>query len=345
MDRRAHRALRRGAAGGRRVSGGVSVTTAPTSRRAEATRWIAGLHDELTSFFGRLDRGGTFTEDRWERPGGGGGVARVMTDGVTFEKAGINRSAVMGVLPAAAATRLGGQGAASGTTQFFATGVSLVVHPRSPKVPTVHLNVRYFELTDEHGELTDSWYGGGTDLTPFYPHHDDPRQFHTALKTMADRHHASFYPAHKKWCDEYFVNTHRENEARGCGGIFFDHLRADDASHGLDFETLGAYVTDVARVLRHAYEPIVERRRDEPFTEAEREFQLVRRGRYVEFNLVHDRGTIFGLQTNARVESVLMSLPPLAMWQYAPRYSPDSFEARLLEMLKPREWATDAAGV
>jgi coproporphyrinogen III oxidase len=128
------------------------------------------------------------------------------------------------------------------------------------------------------------------------------------------------------------------------GGIFFDHLRADDASHGLDFETLGAYVTDVARVLRQAYEPIVDRRREEPFSEAEREFQLVRRGRYVEFNLVHDRGTIFGLQTNARVESVLMSLPPLAMWQYAPRYSPDSFEARLLEMLKPREWATDAAG-
>jgi coproporphyrinogen III oxidase len=315
------------------------------SRRGDATRWIAGLHDELTSFFGRLDRGGTFTEDRWERPGGGGGVARVMTDGVTFEKAGINRSAVMGELPASAAKRLGGQGAATGTTHFFATGVSLVVHPRSPKVPTVHLNVRYFELTDEHGELTDSWYGGGTDLTPFYPHAEDARQFHGALKTMADRHHPSFYPAHKKWCDEYFVNSHRENEARGVGGIFFDHLRADDASHGLDFETLGAYVTDVARVLRQAYEPIVDRRRDEPFSEAEREFQLVRRGRYVEFNLVHDRGTIFGLQTNARVESVLMSLPPLAMWQYAPRYSPDSFEARLLEMLKPREWATDAAGV
>jgi coproporphyrinogen III oxidase len=315
-----------------------------TTRRAEATRWIAGLHDELTSFFGRLDRGGTFTEDRWERPGGGGGVARVMTDGVTFEKAGINRSAVMGELPPAAAKRLGGEGASEGTTHFFATGVSLVVHPRSPKVPTVHLNVRYFELTNAQGDLTDSWYGGGTDLTPFYPHEADARDFHRALQAMCNRHHVAFYPAHKAWCDDYFVNTHRDNEARGVGGIFYDHLRAGDPSHGLDREAVTGYVTDVARVLRHAYEPIVDRRRDESFTEAEREFQLVRRGRYVEFNLVHDRGTVFGLQTNARVESVLMSLPPIAMWHYAPRYTPDSFEARLLHMLKPRDWATDVAG-
>lgn len=312
------------------------------SRRAEATRWIAGLHDELTSFFGRLDRGGTFTEDRWERPGGGGGVARVMTDGRTFEKAGINRSAVMGDLPELAARRLGGHGAAMGATRFFATGVSLVVHPRSPHVPTVHLNVRYFELTDEAGNLTDAWFGGGTDLTPFQPHADDARHFHRALRAMCDRHHASFYPQFKTWCDEYFVNTHRENEARGVGGIFFDHLRPDDAAHGLDLDAVTAFVSDVARVLRAAYEPIVTTRRDQPFGEAEREFQLVRRGRYVEFNLVHDRGTVFGLQTAARVESVLMSLPPLAMWQYAPRYAPDSNEARLLAMLAPRAWADDA---
>lgn len=318
--------------------------SAVVTRRAEATRWIAGLHDELTSFFGRLDCGGTFTEDRWERPGGGGGVARVMTDGVTFEKAGINRSAVMGALPDAAARRLGGQGAVVGTTHFFATGVSLVVHPRSPKVPTVHLNVRYFELTDEHGTLTDNWFGGGTDLTPFYPHEADGTTFHTALKDMADRHHPRFYPDYKQWCDTYFVNVHRDNEARGVGGVFFDHLRPDDPAHGLSHDAVQAFASDVARVLRHAYEPIVERRRNEAFSAAEREFQLVRRGRYVEFNLVHDRGTIFGLQTNARVESVLMSLPPLAMWQYAPRYSPDSFEARLLRMLKPRDWATDVAG-
>lgn len=312
-----------------------------SSRRAEATRWIAGLHDELTSFFGRLDRGGTFAEDRWERPGGGGGVARVMTDGVTFEKAGVNRSAVMGELPELAARRLGGHGAAAGATRFFATGTSLVIHPRSPKIPTVHLNVRYFELTDEEGNLTDCWYGGGTDLTPFYPYPDDARHFHCALKAMSDAHHPALHPKFKTWCDEYFVNTHRGNEARGVGGIFFDHVRADDPAHGLNHAAVTSFVSDVARVLRHAYEPIVERRRDEAFTPAEREFQLVRRGRYVEFNLVHDRGTVFGLQTQARVESVLMSLPPLAMWQYAPRYAADSFEARLIQMLEPRDWTTN----
>ncbi|MFN5597927.1 MAG: oxygen-dependent coproporphyrinogen oxidase [Gemmatimonas sp.] len=316
----------------------------PSNRRGEVIRWIAGLHDELTSFFGRLDRGGTFIEDRWERPGGGGGVARVMTDGVTFEKAGINRSAVMGVLPEAAARRLGGRGAMQGTTHFFATGVSLVIHPRSPKVPTVHLNVRYFELTDEHGQLTDCWFGGGTDLTPFYPHVEDAQGFHVALRDMCDRHHTSFYPRFKQWCDEYFVNVHRDNEARGVGAQMVKEHPAHEPSHGLDFEATQAFVTDVARVLRQAYEPIVNRRRHDAFNEAEREFQLVRRGRYVEFNLVHDRGTTFGLQTNARVESVLMSLPPVAMWHYAPRYSPDSFEARLLRMLEPRDWVADVAG-
>lgn len=321
-----------------------AIAPSQVSRRGEITRWIAGLHDEITSFFGRLDGGGTFLEDRWERPGGGGGVARVMTDGITFEKAGINRSAVMGELPELAARRLGGRGAAAGATHFFATGVSLVIHPRSPMVPTVHLNVRYFELTDEQGQITDSWFGGGTDLTPFYPHEEDPRTFHSALKTMADRHHRQLYPAFKQWCDEYFVNVHRDGEARGTGGIFFDHLRPDDERFAMSFEATQAFVTDVARVLRQAYEPIVERRRHEAFGQAEREFQLVRRGRYAEFNLVHDRGTTFGLQTNARVESVLMSLPPLAMWQYAPRYAPGSFEARLLTMLAPRDWTTDITG-
>ncbi len=314
------------------------------SRRAEATRWISGLHDELTSFFGRLDDGGTFAEDRWERPGGGGGVARVITEGSTFEKAGVNRSAVMGELPPAAASRLGGSGAADGATNFFVTGTSLVVHPRSPMIPTVHLNVRYFELADSNGEITDSWFGGGTDLTPFYPNPDDIALFHRSIQEMCDRHHSSFYPVFKKQCDEYFVNTHRENEARGVGGIFFDHLRADKEGHQLGHEALGAFVTDVARILRCAYEPIVERRRHESYGKAERDFQLMRRGRYVEFNLVHDRGTSFGLHTNARIESVLMSLPPLAMWRYAPRFALESFETRLLEMLKPRDWAASTSG-
>ena len=321
----------------------IATNMTTVSRRVDAKRWIAGLHDELTSFFGRLDRGGTFSEDRWERPGGGGGVARVMTAGVTFEKAGINRSAEMGELPELAARRLGGHGAVAGATHFFATGVSLVVHPRSPMIPTVHLNVRYFELTDESGQITDSWFAGATDLTPSYPHHEDAATFHRGLRAMCDKHHAGFYPEFKKRCDEYFVNVHRNNEARGIGGVFFDHLRADDPSHQLSHDLISSFVSDVARVLRQTYEPIVERRRHEPFMPAHRDFQLVRRGRYVEFNLVHDRGTIFGLQTQARIESVLMSLPPLAMWQSAPRYAPDSFEAQLVQMLEPRDWAADVS--
>ncbi len=303
------------------------------SRRADAVRWIAGLYDELTSFFGRLDGGGTFAEDRWERPGGGSGVTRVMTDGETFEKAGITRSAVVGVY----------SGTAAGATHFFATGVSLVVHPHSPMLPAVHLNVRYFELTDDAGQLTDSWYGGGTDLTPFYPHEDDAVLFHRALRTVCDRHHVRFYPEFKRTCDEVLVNTHRDNEARGIGGICFDHLQPS-ADNALTPEQIAAFVTDVARSLHLAYEPIVHKRRDEPFAASDREFQLVRRGRYVEFNLLHDRSTLLGLETDARVECVLMSLPPLAMWQYAPRYAAGSVEARLISMLVPRDWTSDGAG-
>ena len=212
-------------------------------------------------------------------------------------------------------------------------------------IPTVHLNVRYFELADSNGDITDSWFGGGTDLTPFYPNSDDAALFHRSIQTMCDRHHPSFYPMFKKQCDDYFVNTHRDNEARGVGGIFFDHLRPNDDAHTLNHEALNAFVTDVARVLRNAYEPIVERRRRDTYGQAERDFQLMRRGRYVEFNLVHDRGTSFGLHTNARIESVLMSLPPLAMWRYSPRFAPDSFETRLLEMLKPRDWVASTSGV
>jgi coproporphyrinogen III oxidase len=315
-----------------------TATADATSRRGEATRWIAGLHDELTALFGRLDQGGTFIEDRWERPGGGGGVSRVLIEGTTFEKAGINRSTVLGELPEAAARRLGGRGASEGSTHFFATGVSLVVHPRSPMVPTVHLNVRYFELTDSEGQVTDAWFGGGTDITPFYPHRDDVAHFHAALKRACDLHHASFYDRFKAWCDEYFVNVHRDNEPRGCGGVFFDHLRPDGPDHGLGVDALQAFVSEIGRVLRDAYGPIVDRRRHEAYGERERDFQLWRRGRYVEFNLVHERGTTFGLQTNARIESVLMSLPPLAGWKYAPRFEPGTFEAHLLDMLRPQQW-------
>ena len=304
--------------------------------REEVTARIEHLHDEATELFTGLDRGGSFGEDRWERNGGGGGVSRLLTEGLTFEKAGINRSAVSGTLQPQVAQRIGARTGADEVT-FFATGLSLVVHPRSPMVPTVHLNVRYFEIGTASGEVRDAWFGGGTDLTPTYPYPEDAAHFHRALKQACDRHHPSFYSRFKTWCDHYFVNTHRSDERRGVGGIFFDNLR--DGEAGLCQDRLLSFVADVGGVLAAAYAPLVERRRDEKYGERERRFQLARRGRYVEFNLVHDRGTLFGLQTGARVDSVLMSLPPLAAWEATGRYPADSFEARLLAMLEPREWA------
>ncbi len=309
-----------------------AVTATPVRERVSAL--MARLHDEMTECFTRLDGAGAFREDRWDRPGGGGGVARVLSEGATFEKAGINRSEVTGELPPGAAARLGARSGEA--TRFYATGMSLVVHPRSPMVPTVHLNVRYFDLTDETGQTLDRWLGGGTDLTPTYPFADDAVHFHRALKAICDRHHPTFYPRFKTWCDHYFVNAHRNDERRGVGGVFFDNLR--DGESGLALDRLLAFVADLGRALPAAYQPIVERRRDLPYGERERRFQLARRGRYVEFNLVHDRGTVFGLQTSARIESVLMSLPPLAAWEYAPEYPPGSFEAELLRMLEPRDW-------
>lgn len=307
-----------------------------SSFRAGATAWIAGLHDDVTCFFTELDGGGAFREDRWDRPGGGGGVTRVLTDGVTFEKAGINRSAVDGEATAAMLDKLQVRLPAGTRADFFATGVSLVVHPRSPRVPTVHLNVRYFELTGPDGEVLDAWFGGGTDLTPYYPAADEARHFHRVLRDACDRHHPALHPRFKRWCDDYFVNSHRGGERRGVGGIFFDHLRAGD--EGLSHEALHRFVDDVGRVLPDAYGPVVARTRELPWGERERQFQLVRRGRYVEFNLVHDRGTIFGLQTGARIESVLMSLPPLAAWHYVDDYAEGSFERELLRQLQPRDW-------
>lgn len=311
------------------------------NRRAKATAWIADLHDQTTSLFARLDHGGAFAEDRWLRPGGGGGVTRVLHDGVTFEKAGVNRSAVEGVLSPAALARLGARVPAGEEFAFFATGLSVVAHPRSPRVPTVHLNVRYFELTDATGEVRDAWFGGGTDLTPMYPCADDARTFHRTLRATCDAHHHSFYPRYKAWCDDYFRNTHRANEARGVGGIFFDHLRPNEDVSGLDDTGLFAFCGDVARSLRSSYAPIVEARRDAPTNAAERSLQLTRRGRYAEFNLLHDRGTVFGLQTGARVESVLMSLPPLAQWIYTSEGTPDPLGAALAAMLVPRDWAAE----
>jgi coproporphyrinogen III oxidase len=311
----------------------VTITTA----RARIASTIEALHDEATRFFAALDGGGSFREDTWARPGGGGGVSRVLADGAVFEKCGVNRSVVEGLMPPQMAQRLGASIGGQLESAFFVAGLSIVAHPRNPKVPTVHLNVRYFEIAAPDGAVLDAWFGGGTDLTPTYPYPEDAVHFHRALKAVCDRHHASFYPRFKAWCDNYFVNLHRGEERRGVGGVFFDHLRAGDS--GLGAEPLLEFVVDVGRALPSAYGPIAERRGREPYGERERRLQLTRRGRYVEFNLVHDRGTLFGLQTNARIESVLMSLPPLAAWEYAPSYEAGSIEAELLAMLEPRNWA------
>ncbi|MEO8333546.1 MAG: oxygen-dependent coproporphyrinogen oxidase [bacterium] len=320
---------------------GYRAPTPAHSRRAQATAWIADLHEDACALVARLDGGGEFQEDVWKRDGGGGGVTRVLTEGVTFEKAGVNRSAVEGVLPAAAAARLGGRMSSGEPANFFATGLSLVLHPRSPRIPTVHLNVRYFELVDESGELRDAWFGGGTDLTPTYPSPDDARVFHRELRAICDVHHTSLYPRFKAACDDYFRNTHRGGEARGIGGIFFDHVRPNEEISSLDVGALFAFVGDAARSLHRTYASIVERRRATTYGERERSLQLNRRARYAEFNLLHDRGTLFGLQTGARVESVLMSLPPAAQWTYPKSGAEDVLSAALTAMLIPRDWASE----
>ncbi len=324
---------------------------APEDARARAAAWTAAVHEEITRLLAALDGGGAFAEEAWARDGGGGGVSRLMTEGRTFEKAGVNRSTVHGTLPAAARRRLGGRagGDADAPVDFFATGVSVVVHPRSPMVPTVHLNVRYFELSDAAG-VVDRWFGGGTDLTPTYPHADDARHFHRALARACAPFGGAVYAGAKAWCDDYFVNAHRaggdgHGERRGVGGLFYDHVRPDEGlAAGLDAPALHALSVAVGTVLADAYAPVVERRRREGYGPAERALQLARRGRYAEFNLLHDRGTLFGLQTGARVDRVLLPLPPLAAWGAPAEPARDPLAARLRAMLVPRDWLADAPG-
>lgn len=328
-------------------------TLAATDDRARATAWTIAVHDEITRLLTALDGGGTFAEQAWSRGGGGGGVSRLLSEGRVFEKAGVNRSAVHGSLPAVVRRRLGGRlppGAdPEAAVQFFATGVSVVVHPRSPMVPTVHLNVRYFELAGAAGEVVDRWFGGGTDLTPTYPYAEDARHFHRALSATCAPFGAGVYARTKAWCDDYFVNAHRraadgQGERRGVGGMFYDHVRpGEELAAGLDVRALHALSVAVGTALGDAYAPIVERRRGEPYGAPERALQLERRGRYAEFNLLHDRGTLFGLQTGARVESVLMSLPPVAAWGDGGACPDEALGARLRAMLLPRDWLVDGA--
>ena len=323
-----------------------------------AIELVAALQDRFCERVVALERsvaerGGerapaAFAVDAWDSEAdplsiAGGGSTRVIADGAVFEKGGVNTSVVTGTRlpPSVVAQRpeLAGHG-------FFATGVSVVLHPWNPYAPTAHCNFRYFEAVAPDGTRSAWWFGGGADLTPYYPKLDDVRHFHATLRAACDRHDPQFYPAFKAWCDRYFYLKHRR-ETRGVGGIFYDYLDADGFGEGdarmpfgaaRDSATLHAFMADAGAAFADAYLPIVERRVHDPYGERERAFQLVRRGRYVEFNLVYDRGTHFGLQSGGRTESILMSMPPLARWAYNEVPAPGTAEADLAAYLTPRDW-------
>jgi coproporphyrinogen III oxidase len=289
-----------------------------------SAKFFSELQTELCGALADTDGAAEFTTDAWQRPGGGGGVARVLEGGALFEKAGVNWSNVDGELPEELASHMPGQG-----RTFRASGVSLVLHPSSPMVPTTHANFRCLTKGDA------LWFGGGADLTPYYFFREDVEHFHRTLAEACDRHApVGDYDRFKTWCDDYFFLPHR-NETRGVGGIFFDYLGAK-GEHPV--EAVFDFVRDVARSFARAYIPIAQRRLTVPYGDAERTWQLRRRGRYVEFNLIHDRGTLFGLKTNGRVESILMSLPPLVRWDYDAQTQPGSPEAELLTHLRPTDW-------
>lgn len=291
-------------------------------------KYLLSLQNSICAGLAAVDGKETFRQDNWERETGGGGRTRVLTDGAVFEQGGVNFSHVFGddLPPSATALRpeLAGR-------SFQATGVSLVIHPNNPYVPTSHANVRFF-IAEKEGEEPVWWFGGGFDLTPYYPFAEDVLHWHRTARTACDPFGEDCYARFKKWADEYFFLTHR-SETRGVGGLFFDDLNENG------FESSFNFVKSVGNHYLKAYLPIVEKRKDTPFSERERNFQLYRRGRYVEFNLVYDRGTLFGLQSGGRTESILMSLPPLVKWRYDWHPEPGSPEAVLYdEFLKPRDW-------
>ena len=291
--------------------------------------YILNLQDTITSTLEKIDGTASFKEDVWERSEGGGGRTRVIENGSVFEKGGVNISAVHGNLPKTMQAHFNVSEAS-----FYACGLSLVLHPKNPNAPTVHANWRYFELYDSQGNIADQWFGGGLDLTPYYIVEEDAIHFHKTCKTVCDRHESDFYTKFKAGCDDYFWNSHRE-EARGIGGLFFDYLKAEQRS----MEGWFSFVTDVADHFLDAYIPIIEKRKNTPYNDTQRNWQEIRRGRYVEFNLVHDKGTLFGLKTNGRIESILMSLPPQVQWRYDFKVEENSPEADLINILKhPKDW-------
>ncbi|MGF1693621.1 oxygen-dependent coproporphyrinogen oxidase [Photobacterium kagoshimensis] len=299
-----------------------------TVDKAAVKAFLLDLQDRICHALEAQDGQATFEQDEWQREQGGGGRSRVMRGGAVFEQAGVNFSHVFGTKMPASATahrpELAGR-------SFEAMGVSLVVHPNNPYVPTSHANVRFF-IAEKEGEAPVWWFGGGFDLTPFYPFDEDCLHWHDTAKTLCQPFGDEVYAEHKAWCDKYFYLPHRD-ETRGVGGLFFDDLNE------WGFEKSFAYMKAVGNGYINAYLPIVDKRHALPFGERERDFQLYRRGRYVEFNLVYDRGTLFGLQSGGRTESILMSMPPLARWEYCYQPEPNSAEAKLYqEYLKPRQW-------
>lgn len=296
--------------------------------------WIDYIHqlqDSICNALEKEDGKARFMEDKWEREGGGGGRTRVISNGAVFEKGGVNTSVVFGKVSDAMRHQLKIDG-----DSWFACGLSLVIHPLNPFVPTTHANWRYFELYDAAGNITDRWFGGGADLTPYYLFDEDAIHFHQTLYDAVTQFGADLYAQYKKDCDEYFANKHRENEMRGIGGIFYDHLRPSSTE---EVNRLFAFQQANGNCFIPAYLPIVQKRKATEWNAQHKYWQEIRRGRYVEFNLIHDRGTIFGLKTNGRTESILMSLPPTVRFDYNYQPAPGSEEARLLDACKnPRNW-------
>ena len=308
------------------------TTTENGVTKETVSTFFMDLQDRICRSLEDADGAGEFREDSWERPGGGGGRSRTLTDGAVIEKGGVGFSAVHGEATEATLRALD----LTEVAEFYATGVSIVLHPRNPMVPIIHMNVRYLEMSTGH-----CWFGGGIDLTPHYVVDEDARWFHQQLKTVCDRHDPAYYPKFKPWADDYFYIPHRQ-ETRGIGGIFFDYLKPTDAPDGgpTHKADLFAFVQDVGNAFAPIYTHFIQQNRDLPFGEREKNWQLLRRGRYVEFNLVWDRGTKFGLETNGRTESILMSMPPQANWIYDFRPEPNSREEQTLGLLrKGMDWA------
>jgi coproporphyrinogen III oxidase len=300
--------------------------------KTEFSAYIKVLQNTICSELEEIDGKERFRKDRWEREGGGGGLTRVIEKGDVFEKGGVNISEVHGELPNPIKKHFNVENG-----WFWAGGLSLVIHPVNPMVPTVHANFRYFELYDDEGmtKPVDGWFGGGADLTPYYLWEEDAVHFHKTLKTACNEHGDDLYPDFKQQCDDYFFNHHR-GEARGIGGLFYDYRRADEKRTLEDWLNFSMSAGDS---FLPAFAPIARKRKDEPYTSEQRYWQEIRRGRYVEFNLIHDRGTLFGLKTNGRIESIFMSLPPRVRWDYDFNPKTGSAEEKLIDVLKnPREW-------